>query len=120
MTTLVQTADFATDTDLTLGIVNIRIDSTTNSVQISTTGTTIDIVYTVKLCNPSTNSFSATSSSATGVSTTPVSLYSSVVDSVGKFAEIQVFNTTFLTTYLITVLCTYSDPLYAVSIFKQS
>jgi hypothetical protein len=120
MTTLVTTADFPTDSDLTLGIINIRIDSTTNSVQISTTGTTIDIVYAVKLCDPSSHSFLATSSSATGISTTPVSLYSSVVDSVGKFAEIQVFNTTYLVTYLITVQCTYSDPLYAASIFKQN
>lgn len=114
------TTEFPTDSDLTLGIINIRIDSTTNSVQISTTGTTIDIVYTVKLCDSNTHSFSTTSSSATGVSTTPVSLYSSVLDSVTKFAEIQVFDLTHLTTYLITVVCTYTDPLYAVSIFKMT
>jgi hypothetical protein len=118
MASFTTTADFPTDADLTLGIINIRIDSTTNSVQISTTGATIDVLYTVKLCNSNTHSFSATSSSLTGVSTTPVSLYSSVIDTTDKFAEIQIFNLTYLTTYIITAACTYNDPLYAIAIAK--
>lgn len=118
MSNIVTAADQPPDSDVNLGIINIRIDSTTQSVQISTTGTTIDILYSVRICVPSSHTISSTCGSATGVSTTPIDLYSSVVDAVDKFAEIRIFNLTHLTTYFITVACTYSDPLYAVAIFK--
>lgn len=101
MSNLATTADFPTGSDLTISILSVRIDSTTKSVQISTTGTTIDVQ--LNCVTPTTHSFSATSSTATSVSTTPVSLYSNVVDYVGKFAEIYLFNTTYLTTYMIMV-----------------
>jgi hypothetical protein len=110
--------EFPVDSDLNLGIINIRVDSTTSSVQISTTSVSIDIIYTVKLCDPSSHSFSAASSSGTGISTTPVSFYNSVINSVGKFVEIQVLNLTYLTTYLITVACISSEPEYALTIAK--
>jgi hypothetical protein len=118
MSNIVTAADQPSDSDVNLGILNIRVDSTTQSLHVSTTGVTIDIVYSVKVGVPGSHTLSSTSGLVNSLSTTPVELYSSVLDSVDKFAEIRIFNKTHLNLFFVTVVCTYSDPLYAVCIFK--
>jgi hypothetical protein len=114
----------STDFDLTLGILNVRIDSVTNSIQISTTGDTVDILYDIKMCDTINHTVTYSCSSTTGISTTPVNLDSSVVNSLTKYAEVQIINLTSVTTYSIRVACvddsTPSTPLYLIAIFKPN
>lgn len=110
-----------TNFDLTLGTLNVRIDSITKNVQISTTGVTIDILYDIKLCDTTHNTVSQSSSSATGISTTPTSLDGSVVNDVNKYIEIQLIDVTLLSTYIIRVTCIDDiTPLYLIAIFKTN
>jgi hypothetical protein len=114
----VVTTDFPPDADFNLGILKIRVDKATQSVFLSTTGATIDVLYSVQLCVPDFQTVSATSGSSSGMSTKLVELTGSTIDALNKFVEIRVLDTTHMETYLITVARTSSDPLFAISILK--
>lgn len=109
-----------TDTDLNLGIVNIRVDSTTQSVQFSTNGPVVDILYNIKICDTSNHSNVATSGSLLGVSTTPVNFYSAVVDTLNQFAEIHIINLTYGTVYIACIALNDPSPMYVGVISKLS
>jgi hypothetical protein len=104
MSSIVNTS-LSTDTDLNLGIVNIRVDSITKNVQFSTTGPSVDILYSVKIYDPSSHSFNATSGSQTNVSTIPINLYNSVVNILNQFVEVQIIDLVYGMTHVVYVSC---------------
>jgi hypothetical protein len=114
----VVTSYTSTNNDLTLNYFNVRVDSTTNSIQISTTGTSIDVLYTIEKCDPGLHTVTINSDYLNGISTTPTTLYNSVVSAVNDFVEISLMDMTYLVQYIIKVSCVDPTPLYMISLAK--
>ena len=109
----------STDADLTLNEFKVRVDSNSNNVQISTTGTTIDVLYTTNKCDPATHSATTNSDSLSGVSTTPTTLYDTAISTVNEFVHVSLTDMTYLIPYTIRVACVDPTPLYMISISKK-
>ena len=118
--TYVSSSDLEADFDLNLDMLNVRVDSTTNNVQISMTSSQFqsDFYFSAKKYNTGDGSFSSYCDTVNAVSTTPVSLDSTALDAIGKFVEIHLINVTIPRTYLIHVGCINSEPLFYITFVK--
>jgi len=109
-------SDIEPDTDISLGLLNVRVSSIDKSIQFSSTSDSFNILYGVNYYTPSTTSFVGSSNNQT-ITSTPSSL-NVIINNVNDFVKLVVVDVNNTILYTVTVACVDTSPLYLIAIKK--